>query len=153
MATQPIPRAQVRNAADPRQVKRAERVERERLEKFLENLRRVMLTTEGRAVMWELLERAGIYRSVFDPHGSLQSYKAGRQDFGHELIAVIHQAGDQGDGEHLFELMEREARLRKRLEDRATDAAHTPSVTTGGNGRARTLDDEDEGGQIDGRTS
>ena len=142
MAPQQPPRAQVRNAADPRQVKRAERIAREREEVFLACLARVMETKEGRLVCWELLERAGIYRSVFDPHGSLQSYKAGRQDFGHELVDYLLRAGDRGDQASLWEVMEHEARTRKRLEDRATDAAHTPAASAAGSGRALTQDDE-----------
>jgi hypothetical protein len=144
MAPQQQPRAHVRNAADPRQVRRAERVAREHEQLFLTCLARVLETKEGRLVAWELLERAGIYRSVFDPHGSLQSYKAGRQDFGHELLDYLLRAGDRGDQASLYEVMEHEARTRKRLADRATDAAHTPAASAEGSGRAITQDDEGE---------
>jgi len=113
-------RALVRNAADPRQVRFAQRKEREAAELERAALQAVMKTPEGRLVMWSLLERAGIFRSVWHPSAAIH-YNSGRQDFGHELMAQLVDLD-----EDLYQLMEREARARTRARNRETDAAHTP---------------------------
>jgi len=120
------PRAQVKNAGDPRQVKRAGRKERERQELEQAAVVQVMATPAGRIFAWSLLERAGVYASVFHPSASQIYYLAGRQDFGHELIALLLESDERA-----YQLMEAEARARTRRENAATDAAHTNSVTQG----------------------
>lgn len=119
------PRDLVRNAADPDQVKRAERRERKLEELFRAALVATLATEAGRAVCWGLLERAGVYRSIWTPNAEIH-YRAGRQDFGHELMALILAAD-----EDLYLTMEREARSRKRKDNAETDAAHTPASDQG----------------------
>lgn len=118
-------RAQVRNAASPDQVKRAARKERDAAEFARAALVQVLATPAGRIVMWDLLERAGVHRSIFHPSSQIY-YLAGRQDFGHELLAALLDADEQA-----YLLMEAEARARQRRDNVATDAAHTRSVTEG----------------------
>lgn len=113
-------RAEVRNAADPAQVKRAGRKVRDREALLTDALRLTLLQPAGRFVLWDLLERAGIYRSIVAPSPEIH-YNAGRQDFGHELLALVVACDEE-----LYALMEKEARERKAKENRATDAAHTP---------------------------
>jgi hypothetical protein len=73
-----------------------------------------------RLVMWELLSQAGVYGSVW--HASaLIHYNAGRQDFGHELMAQLLDA-DEG----AYDLMTKEARERAKRTAAEQDAAHTP---------------------------
>lgn len=115
----------VRNAADSSQVRRAERKEKDAAARQLDQLRAVMSTEVGRAVMWDLLERAGVYRSIWHPSAEIH-YRAGRQDFGHELQALILQAD-----EDLYDLMAREARARAKRADNETDAAHTARADQG----------------------
>jgi hypothetical protein len=112
-------RALVRNAADPQQVRRAARKERELEEQFLEALRVATSTPEGRLVFRTLLEKLGVYRSVWEPSAKIH-YNAGRQDAGHELQAYLLQASE----EH-YDQMEREARFRAARLNRETDAVHT----------------------------
>jgi len=116
------PRAQVRNAADPKQIKRAERKDRERAELFRAALKATLETPAGRVVFWELLRLARVYESIWHPSAEIH-YLAGRQDYGHELMALLIEADDE-----LFALMETEARARAKRDDRATDAAHTASA-------------------------
>lgn len=104
------------NAADPRQVSAAGKVEDRRRERELNDLRIVLSTTEGRRVFWRLLEFCGVHRSVKDHSGSITYYNAGLQDTGHFIEAEIVAA----DEELLFK-MQREARTRARVE--ATEAA------------------------------
>lgn len=108
--------ALVRNAADPRQVQHAGRAERRREEELQQALRAVMGTLPGRLVMWRLLERAGIYRSVWDASARIH-YNAGRQDYGHELLSLLIEADEE-----LYLTMEREMRSRARTEARCAAA-------------------------------
>lgn len=116
-------RAAVQNAADPAQVRRAGRKDRDDAEQRRVRLHAVMLTPLGRAAMWDLLELAGVFRSIY--HASaLIHYNAGRQDFGHELMAKLLEVD-----EDLYIVMEQEARQRKRRDQAALEAAHTPPAT------------------------
>lgn len=111
------PRSLQRNAADPDQVRFAERKEAQAQELFELGLKAVMATKEGRVVIWGLLDRAGVYRSPFDPSGSKIYYNAGRSDFGRELLALaIEHAEDD------YLRMEAEARRRARSVGREADA-------------------------------
>ena len=113
--------AEVRNAADPRQVRRAERKERSTESRRLAAYRATLGTPEGRFVFWDLLTKARIYESIFHPSGSSLYYNTGRQDFGHELIADLLRADEDG-----YVLMEREQRARAKSDASETEAAHTP---------------------------
>lgn len=119
---QPPPPLQ-RNAADREQVKYARRVERRAQERVTASLQVVMQTAEGRLVLWELLERAGIYRSIWDPSARIH-YNAGRQDYGHEILGLMLEADAD-----LYLEAEREARDRKRRQARETEAVQTPTAT------------------------
>lgn len=110
------PRSAVRNAADRDQVTRAERIERDRDDTSRRALQVVLAHPEGRMVLWDLLRRAGVYRSVWDQSSRIH-YNAGRQDFGHELLALCLQADDR-----LYLLMEQEGRERAAHEQRTLSA-------------------------------
>jgi hypothetical protein len=115
-------RALVRNAADPQQVRFAERKEKERAGRFLDALAAILRTPAGRIVVWELLVRARIFGSIWDPSAKIH-YNAGRQDFGHELLASCLDADDEA-----YQLMEREMRAWQRGQDRETAAIQTPAA-------------------------
>ena len=113
-------RAEVLNAADPAQVKRADRRDRDRRADYLSAVKAVLGTPAGRTMCWGLLERAGVFQSVW--HSSaLIHYNAGRQDFGHALMALFIEADEEA-----YQLMESEARARMKRDAAGTDAAHTP---------------------------
>ncbi len=113
--------AEVQNAADPRQVRRAERKERRSENRRLAAYKAMLGTAEGRYVFWDLLSKARIFGSIFHPSGSSLYYNAGRQDFGHELVADLIRADDDG-----YLLMEREQRARDKSDASELEAAHTP---------------------------
>lgn len=117
-----------RSASDPRQVRFAERKEKQHADRFVDSLTAVMRTPTGRFVMWVLLERAGIYKSVWDASGSRITYNAGRQDYGHELLASILEADDEA-----YQLMEREMRAWLKSEAREAAAMQTPTTGEGTN--------------------
>jgi hypothetical protein len=116
-----MPQPEVRNAADPQQVRRARSREKDRGAFERSCFLAVLQEEYGRAAMRLLLERFGVYRSVWDQSAQRVAYNAGRQDAGHELQAVLLEAS-----EPLYQLMESEALARARREQVATDAAHTP---------------------------
>lgn len=113
-------RAAVQNAADPSQVKRAGRIDKRKAQDYLENLRSVLETPVGRSFVWQLLRQSGIHSSAFHPDANVVYFTIGRQNFGQQLLADAIEASSE-----LYQLMEREARESQRLEDTATDAAHT----------------------------
>lgn len=120
------PRALQGNAADPQQVAFAKRKEAQEEELLRASLAAVMATVEGRVVMWGLLERAGVYRSTFDASGSRTFYNAGRQDFGHELLALLLEHAEEG-----YLLMEAEARRRARATGREAEAVQQAAQERG----------------------
>lgn len=120
------PRAEVKNAADPEQVSRAGRREHRRDDLRLDLYRAVLHSAAGRAVFWDLLTLAGVYRSIYAADGRIH-YNAGRQDFGHEVIATLLAADEDA-----YLLMEREARQLAKRDAVEVDASHTPrAVPTG----------------------
>lgn len=119
---------EVTNAADRKQVRNAGRRTKSRERRFQNALRAVMATPEGRLLFGErrlgLLARAGCYRSVFSQNPVEMAYNAGRQDFGHQMMALLAEASEK-----LYLDMERETRL---LESRDAEetAAATAAATT-----------------------
>lgn len=110
----------VQNAADPKQVRRAGRKVQEREERLGLALRAVLETVDGRIVFWDLLERAGLYRSIWDPSARIH-FLEGRRNFGLEIQALCLAADEE-----LYLKMEAEGRRQARLEDQETRAAQTP---------------------------
>jgi hypothetical protein len=113
------------NAADPSQVRHAARIEKKRTARQLAALKAVMATPEGRMVMWNLLERAGIYRSIWHPSAQIH-YNSGRQDFGHELLAMLTDADEEA-----YLTMEREMRTLARRESNESEAVRTNGANDG----------------------
>lgn len=118
-----------RNAADPRQIRFAARKAKQREARFQTALRAVLQTIEGRIVMTELLQRAGVNRSVWDPSARIH-YNAGRQDYGHELMATILEVDEQA-----FLRMQAEHRAWLKQEEREVAAHQTASATEEHDGR------------------
>lgn len=74
------------------------------------DLRVLLKMVEGRRFLWSELARLGVSRSVVHSSGSMTYYNAGRQDAGHELMALIERA----DQDALF-VMRKEAVQRAQL--------------------------------------
>jgi len=86
MARHPLPPPNAASVADQRAL---EKGASRRRRQELADLGAVLLTAEGRRVIWRLLEHFGAFRSVFDPQPALMAYQAGRQDDGHWLLAEL----------------------------------------------------------------
>lgn len=108
--------AQVKNAADPRQVKRADQADRMKTKNALVDLRAVLALPEGRRVLWRLMEHCQVFASIWHPSALIHA-NAGRQDVGHFIMAQIAEADEQ----KLF-LMMQEAYNAKRIERQANEA-------------------------------
>lgn len=97
------------NAADRKQLRATSRRVASRERRFQNALRAVLSTRDGRLVFGDhergLLARFGVYRSTFDQVATTMAYRAGKQDAGHEILALITQAAPDE-----FLLMERESR-------------------------------------------
>ncbi len=111
-------RSLVANAGSERQVRAAQRREKARSDRLTDNLKTVLGTPAGRAVIYGLLVEARVYASVWSDHGSRMAFNVGQQDYGHWLLAQCIDAD-----EALMQIMEREGRMFERGEDRLTDAA------------------------------
>lgn len=110
----------VQNAGSVRQVRRAGRKEGEIRSRLEAATFEVLSTPGGRMFIWELLRMAGVYSSVWADHGQRMAYNAGRQDYGHELLALLVDVD-----ENLYMLMEREARAWQRREETKDAAAES----------------------------
>ena len=100
-----------RNAADPRQVQRAERKDRERRKRELEDLRFVLSSYSGRRLLWRLLGHCSVFQSIWDPSSKVH-HNAGRQDVGHFLMAELTAADEEA-----FFVMMREARDERKKDE------------------------------------
>lgn len=120
-------RVAVRNAADRQQVKRAERAQQRIADQFLDCLRGVMSTREGRLVMWAYLGKFDVFTGVYSDHAQRMAFQAGRQQAGLELRADLLAAG-----EDFYQLMEREMRAMADAEaatEQAEQQAQTDEMT------------------------
>jgi hypothetical protein len=108
----------VGNAGSERQVRKAERRAKERIDRFRDGLLATLSSAPGRAFIWGLLGEARVYASVWNDHGSRMAFNVGQQDYGHWLLAECLEVD-----EALTQLMEQEGRRWQRGEDRRDDAA------------------------------
>ncbi len=112
------PRALVENAADPQQVRFAAEFERRHHERFETAMRNVLASQDGRIVLAALIRRAGVYRSIWHPSSEIH-YNAGKQDYGHELMADLVRIDEEK-----YQLMEREAWAWAKHEQHVIESAH-----------------------------
>jgi alkanesulfonate monooxygenase SsuD/methylene tetrahydromethanopterin reductase-like flavin-dependent oxidoreductase (luciferase family) len=110
----------VTNASDRDQVAAARRITAEQRRRFQAALKAVLSTYDGRLVLYRMLEVAGIFKSIYAPNAEIY-YRAGRQDYGHELMVELADCD-----ETLYLEMEREARQRARSDAEEAKAARVP---------------------------
>jgi hypothetical protein len=115
-----------KNAADREAQRWARRKEKQRAMQSQAALHAMLEDPTGRRVLWDLLELAGVYKSVFAAGApDLTAWQAGRQDYGHELIVLMFNANDRG-----YATMQAEAVERRRREDAEIAAQHTAGADT-----------------------
>ncbi len=115
-------RAETENAANPRQTRGAERRARRRRRRFEDALRRLLDTPDGQLVFGErrigLLARCRTFATVYSDSSLRMAYNAGRQDVGHELMALLAEVSEEA-----YVRMEAECRALERRDDQETEAA------------------------------
>lgn len=116
--------ASVRNAGDISDVRRADRAAKRARDRELDVTRAVLATVEGREFLRNWLEALGVFRSIWRPNAEIH-FLAGRQDVGHELMALLSEADEAA-----YLQMETEARARRKRTDIETEAGHTARLDT-----------------------
>jgi hypothetical protein len=77
------------DAANPRHVQRREKAARRQRRQRDDALRWLMGDARGRRVAWDLLGRAGVFRSSMAPSPELTAFNEGRRDIGLALLADV----------------------------------------------------------------
>lgn len=112
------------NAADPKAVRKAERLERIKAERWERALRTVMGTAEGRIVMGELIRRCGVFESSWTRDSAIH-FNEGRRSIGLMVMAEL-----QRNDEEQYQLMEREGWLWNKQFNEMVEATHTERART-----------------------
>lgn len=97
------------NAADEKEVRRAQREARERRDRELEDVRALMATDEGRRFMARLLRITRVLHDSFTGN-STTFYNEGRRAVGSTVMADISRADPDGFVRLLKDEIEREDR-------------------------------------------
>lgn len=92
----------VRNAADKKQVKDAERKEDRKRELQLNDLRKILSSVEGRRFIWRVLEHCRTFASVWEASARIH-YLSGKQDVGHFLMSEVVEAKEDAFTEMMIE--------------------------------------------------
>lgn len=108
-----------RNAADPKAVRDADRLERLRQERFDRALCAVMNSPDGRIVMAELIKRCGVFESSWTRDSAIH-FNEGRRSVGLMLMAEL-----QRTGEETYQQMEREGWLWNKQFNEQVEATQT----------------------------
>ena len=109
----------VNNAADPGQVKRAERKERDKGEILRAAWKEVLSTDAGRLVLWDILGECKFMQSVWHP-SALIHCNAGKQEIGLIITSRIADAD-----ELMLVKMMQESHARARREASEAQALNT----------------------------
>lgn len=74
----------------------------------------LMGTKRGRAILWRLLEQAGVFRLSFDTNAMRMAFNEGNRNYGHRTLDLIHRT-----------CPERFAEMLKESNDRSSDGNGT----------------------------
>jgi hypothetical protein len=101
----------VKNAADPRQVKRGAALEKEQDRQFLQDVKDVMQTKAGRRLVWHIINKMCHIDAVSAvPSGSWTYFNEGGRSVGKELKMAVYEAAfpewQEMEREHVVEVVE-----------------------------------------------
>jgi hypothetical protein len=85
-------RSAVGNAGDAEQVGRARRSQKFQRDVELDDLRAVLSIPAGRRLVWRIMDRYGLFRSVFSAEALVMARNSGWQDVAHWLMHEIEVA-------------------------------------------------------------
>ncbi len=83
------------NAADHKQVTERDKKRKRDRKQELADLRAVLELSEGRRVLWGMLEHCGLYRTPFHPNNNEMSKNCGLQSVALHLLAQINEADEK----------------------------------------------------------
>lgn len=82
------------NAADTKQVKKAEFKEKDLEKQRLNDIRTVLSNASGRRFIWKLMSKCNTFGSVYSEQPSTMAYLSGQQDLGHYVMSSIIEADE-----------------------------------------------------------
>lgn len=126
-------RALVQNAGSGKQVKNAERKEKDRRARELDDLRAVMTLPEGRRLIWRLLGFCGFGENPSHARGDMTHQNIGKADVARYIFSEM---GYLKNGLDLKQLMEREAYVLANNEQVEAEALRTTSAVDKATGTA-----------------
>lgn len=100
----------VTNAADRSQVSKADKAVKSAREYYMDSLKNVMASKDGRRVLWDVLEKCKIYSEIWEPSAKIH-HNAGMRSVGLSVLADITECD-----EDLYLIMQKENRQRIREE-------------------------------------
>lgn len=71
----------------------------EKRKQELDQIKWLMSHKPGRAIVWRLLEKAGVYRTSFHSNGSQTFFNEGQRNLGLQLLAEVMEACPERFGE------------------------------------------------------
>jgi len=78
------------NAANPEEVNKQARKERDIRKQELNDIATVLSSKSGQRLIWRILGQCGTFRTVFNPENPhTTSYLSGQQDLGHFIMREI----------------------------------------------------------------
>lgn len=84
----------VKNASDPKQVKRAKQKEKFQEEDELKDLNEILALESGKRFIWRYLEKCGVFSSSFTGN-SETFFREGERNIGLQLLAEVTKANAQ----------------------------------------------------------
>lgn len=76
-------------------------------EEFLSSLKKVLLTKEGRCVVWNFLKQCKVFNSIWRPSAEIH-YLSGKQDIGLYILAQVMRVDEEAFLKMLYENKEKD---------------------------------------------
>ena len=101
-----------------RERENAEEAERQRLARQMEqdNFKWLMQSKRGRAILWSLMDRAGVFQLSFNANSMQMAFNEGRRSYGNQILTLIHEVAPE-----LYPTMVKEATNGRRDSDERAD--------------------------------
>jgi len=112
-----------RNASDEEQIARAKRLEAKQRSEELADLKMILSTASGRRLLWRILDKGGLWKTVYHPTGSQMNINVGMQNAGLFMQSEIVEADEDA-----YFTMQREARQRLKALAVENESVRMPSA-------------------------
>lgn len=109
-------RVKTRNAADEKQVRKAQTEQELERRGELNDLRVLLDIPEGRRFLWRVLGKCRVFESIWESSARIH-FNSGQQDLGHWCMAEIAEANVEG----LFQMMRESADQESKPKTKSTN--------------------------------